>query len=148
MEVNSSNDRIVVGVDGSAPADAALSWAGAEAARRGGSVVAVWVAPLMATMAGAGDPNFVAEYEDLLHRAVDRAGLPGVSVTSRVRCGYPDVELEDEVRLQGASMLVVGRRGTSPARPRPRRLREQRVGAEPAPTPRHRPGIAPDVRRS
>ena len=47
--VNLMTYRIVVGVDGSPPSDAALRWSLAEAEARGGEVVAVfaWQVPFM-----------------------------------------------------------------------------------------------------
>jgi nucleotide-binding universal stress UspA family protein len=111
------DDRIVVGADGSPGSDAAVAWACEEASRRGGMVIALFVAPVSPQHGSeTTDVKTGAEYEFLI-AAVERAGGAGVPLEKIVRGGSPVVELEDEAQRQHASLLVVGRRGVS-RRPR------------------------------
>jgi nucleotide-binding universal stress UspA family protein len=109
--------RVVVGVDGSKPSMRALGTAFDEAAITGGSldVVHAWEAR------SATDPNLAAssswsDYESRLQRDVEGALGPR-------RETHPDVKVDYEVvraapvkalveRSEGASMLVVGSRGS------------------------------------
>lgn len=108
-------ERIVVGVDGSDAAQAALAFAVAEGRVRGARVEAViswhepYVAPTMATVAA--DPSV---YEEGAHATLDRAvealGEVGhVEVERRVLRGAPAGALLEAA--EGATMLVVGSRG-------------------------------------
>jgi nucleotide-binding universal stress UspA family protein len=109
-------ERIVVGLDGSEAASAALAFAVAEARLRGAQVDAViawhepYVAPTMTPVVA--DP---AVFEESAERALDRA-LEGVD-----QSGEP-VKIERRVvhgsaagvlleAAEGATMLVVGSRG-------------------------------------
>ena len=108
--------RIVVGVDGSAPADAALAFAREEARLRQATLVAVtaWHEPYVApTVAPIGpDPGLLADAaRSTLADALRGAGLDaaGDDVERVVERGGPA-----EVLLraaEGADLLVVGSRG-------------------------------------
>lgn len=107
-------ERIVVGVDGSSEAHAALQWAIDEARRRNTLVEAihVWHVPLF-----VGHPytsqfdvgRLSAEAEMLLDAAIDAVETTGVTVERRVMTGGSAHVLVEEAK--GASMLVVGSRG-------------------------------------
>jgi nucleotide-binding universal stress UspA family protein len=110
---------IVVGVDGSPSAQAALSFALAEARLRNATVraVAVWHVPV-AAYGGAlvpPDPDLLSDLEpaarSTLERALAEAGdhAAGVEVESVVREGAPARVLLDEA--SDADLLVVGSRG-------------------------------------
>jgi nucleotide-binding universal stress UspA family protein len=110
--------RIVVGVDGSACADAALRWALQQAVLTGASVdaVACWQHP---AMAGAGygmyvDIDLAGPTGEVLHKSVadavgDVPGAVDVTVRSLVVEGYPAGALLRAA--EGAGLLVVGSRG-------------------------------------
>lgn len=110
---------IVVGVDGSDGARAALAFALDEARLRGTSVraVAAWHVP--AAVVGGGfapaDPGLVEEVEIETRRALDRAlddaaePAAGIEVERVVRLGAPARVLLDAA--QDADLLVVGTRG-------------------------------------
>ena len=108
-------ERIVVGVDGSDAAQAALAFAIAEGRIRGASVEAVisWqeapVPPAMATVAA--DPTIYQEAaQATLDRAVEAvADSEGVPLDRRVLRGNPAGVLIEAA--EGAAMLVVGTRG-------------------------------------
>lgn len=111
-----SRGRIVVGVDGSAPSDAALAWAVAEAAVRRAEVVAVHalaVRPVVAPLprdGEAGPGRFEAAGRHLLGEALAR--LPGheqVPTRTRVVDGPPVAALVAE--SAAADLLVLGTRG-------------------------------------
>ena len=113
----SARDRIVVGVDGSANADVALSWAYEQARATGADldVVSVWSTPALGdivAMAAEGTFSDLEEaartiVDDAIHRVIGRRR--GEKVHRVVAHGYPPTEL---VRLsEGARMLVVGTRG-------------------------------------
>jgi len=110
---------IVVGVDGSESARAALRFALEEGRLRGATVraVAAWHVP-PAAYGGAlapPDPGFVNELEPearrALERALEQAGAPpaDVEVETVVREGAPARVLLDEAA--DADLLVVGSRG-------------------------------------
>lgn len=110
--------RIVVGVDGSDGAIAALQWAVAEAALRGASVEAVhaWEYPFVADVTGmAAYPVGRGDLEEVarqtLDRAVETAGPApeGVAVERVLAHGGAAGVLVDAAR--GADLLVVGTRG-------------------------------------
>jgi nucleotide-binding universal stress UspA family protein len=116
-------DRIVVGVDGSACALAALRWACDEARRRGADLelVTSWHAPYLAEASGYGliylsPEELVAEARETQNQALDRlapevdaARQAGCRIDSRLLEGPPGPALVTESK--GAEMLVVGRRG-------------------------------------
>ena len=109
--------RIVVGVDSSAEAAAALRWALDEARLRHASleVVHVWVFPTIGELPGGAVNAFVNDLEraatDLLDRVVDPiVGTdPGVEVERRVLEGAAASVLVEAAA--GADLLVVGSRG-------------------------------------
>lgn len=112
--------RIVVGLDGSAHADAALRWALDEAGAHEGSevrAVYAWQFPLMA-FPGGFDPGF--DPGDLEKRAKDMVvsqvsavePSPRVPLESLVAEGDPTEALVTAAR--DAHLLVVGARGRSP----------------------------------
>lgn len=109
---------IVVGYDGSAAAQAALTWAAAEAARLRSPLRVVlvlhWPRQLAAMIPGPPlypDERVRRDGEDLVARAVaaTRERFPGAAVTGRVLVGntVPDLVAEST----GALMVVLGHRG-------------------------------------
>ena len=109
-------DRIVVGVDGSESAQAALVWALEEGRVRSAQVdvVTAWhepyVAPTMAAVVP--DPAVFSEAaERTLDRAVDEAGAAadGLTIERHVVRGNAASALLDVAK--GAALLVVGSRG-------------------------------------
>ena len=112
-------NRIVVGVDGSEGARAALRWAIREAELRGAAVEAlcVWSFPVpvglpYAEMQGMAIEDFGQRATATLAVEVDKAlaeeGLD-VEVTQRVIMSHPVVALREAA--QHAELLVVGTRG-------------------------------------
>jgi nucleotide-binding universal stress UspA family protein len=106
--------RIVVGVDGSAGSQQALSWAIEEAERRGATVTAVaaWSFPPLAAVTPIPSPTldeFRTMAEDTLDGAVAELGPVSVPLSKRVVQGNPAAVLAAEGA--GADLLVVGRRG-------------------------------------
>lgn len=111
---------IVVGVDGSEGAKAALRWAIEEARLRHATVDAVYAWPFPYGAAGFGwAPTFDQDFLDEMRRAAESAlsacvsdvtgGREDVEVTQRAIEGAPaEVLLE---RAEGADLLVVGSRG-------------------------------------
>jgi nucleotide-binding universal stress UspA family protein len=110
---------IVVGVDGSESARAALGFALDEARLRGAAVrvVGVWHVPVTAYGGAmvAPDPSLAGDLESQMSRVLGRAleeasdVAPGVDVETVVREGAPAGVLLEEA--QGAELLVVGSRG-------------------------------------
>ncbi len=104
--------RIVVGVDGSGQSLSALSWAVAEADRRGGSVQAVtaweWTQPQLGADVRAEHQR--AAEAALEHAiAIARRGHPEVPVSAEATAGYPaDVLTRAAV---DADLLVLGSHG-------------------------------------
>lgn len=101
--------KIVVGVDGSAPSRAAVTWAVRRAARLDGSVLLVYVSD---TSPFSQEPAFldeaIAAAEDLLQREQEFAHSvdPAVAVTTKAVPGVPIRELS---RIASdADLLVVG----------------------------------------
>ena len=120
MPANSDMDhRIVVGVDGSPSADAALRWAVRQAEVTSGSVDAViaWEYPVLASSYGMApvamydDTDFGGLAQKRLTEAVSKAVSPGsdVEVRERVAEGNAAQVLRDAAK--GADLLVVGSRG-------------------------------------
>ncbi len=112
--------EIVVGVDGSGGADAALDWALAEAEQRGCPLRAVYVFPTGRVRPGEklpADVEIRARAEELVERsvarAVERLGLPPkVEIRTEaapVRSRGPAAVLADY--SQTADLIVVGSRG-------------------------------------
>lgn len=106
-------ERIVVGVDGSAPSRAALRWAARQAELTGAMVVAVtaWEYPVFSVgqvLLPPEDPESIATR--MLAETVT-ATLPHASVEIRQQTvgNHPAQALVDAA--QGAQLLVVGSRG-------------------------------------
>jgi nucleotide-binding universal stress UspA family protein len=108
--------RIVVGVDGSESAQAALRWALRQAKLDGGRVeaVTVWHYPVgYGWDPGGADGDFEGTGRQILSAALAAADdlAAAVTVTPLVAEGYPgDVLLH---AAKGADLLVLGRRGHS-----------------------------------
>ena len=110
---------IVVGVDGSESARAALRFALDEARLRGAAVrvVGAWQVPIGAYGGAmvAPDPGLVSELEPKTTRVIERAleeardAAAGLEVETIVREGAPSGVLLEEA--QDAELLVVGSRG-------------------------------------
>ncbi|MER6094456.1 universal stress protein [Streptomyces sp. NPDC001728] len=110
--------RIVVGVDGSAPALKALKWAAGQAALTGDSLQTVisWEYPaswatLMPGMPAEFDPERLAK--QILDESIDQTLTPqeAAATTRTVVGGNAPQALLDAAK--GASLLVVGDRGYS-----------------------------------
>jgi len=118
-QTRSNTGRIVVGVDGSPAAQAALRWAIRHAQLTGDSVEAViaWQFPVIGASYGwAGvavteGMDLRAIAEKTLAQAVDEAAGPdpAIAVEQRVVEGYPPSVLVEE--SANADLLVVGSRG-------------------------------------
>src|SRR5690348_12635343 len=117
--MSDNQGKIVVGVDGSAPADAALHWAIRQAELTGETVEAVmaWEFPVIAASYGWA-PVVVSDNVDLraiadktLDEAISRAtGADcNVKVERTVIEGYPPAVLVEQ--SADADLLVVGSRG-------------------------------------
>lgn len=112
---DTSQQRIVVGIDGSKESIAALHWAVEEAARRDASVEVIhawhfiYVGDPMgaAIMASAKDLEGAAE--QVVAEALAAVASEGVKVTGRTVEGAPARILIDASK--DAELLVVGRRG-------------------------------------
>jgi nucleotide-binding universal stress UspA family protein len=115
MTAHAANgQRIVVGVDGSAPSKAALAWAINQASHTGAvvEVVTAWQIP---AMLGYPVPVSDVDWEELATQtardavAEASAGAEPVKITSKVMPGNAAQALIDE--SAGADLLVVGNRG-------------------------------------
>jgi nucleotide-binding universal stress UspA family protein len=114
-----AGERIVVGVDGSAPSNAALAWALAEARLRGATVDAVHAfdVPVVFGPVAGGFPLDTVEIEEAGRREVERAvdhalealGPPPVAVRPCVVPGGAAGAIVETA--EGADLVVVGRRG-------------------------------------
>ncbi len=118
--------RVVVGVDGSPDADAAIRWAGAHARATGGTVIlmAAWRSNFAA---GSSEPQDAARAAESitatlaeqarasLDAAVQRCGLDelGVSVERLVVEGDPSEALLRAADTENASLIAIGNRGDS-----------------------------------
>ena len=106
---------VVVGVDGSPGAEAALRWAVDETRRRGGAleVIVAWQRPALASWALSRTAPYTeemtAEAEHLLEEALVRVDTSGLPVVRTVVEGSPAGALLAGSRA--ASVLVVGTRG-------------------------------------
>ena len=114
-EVSSERERrIVVGVDGSLPSNAALAWAVRQAKLTGAVVEAViaWEIPATYgfTMAVA-DVDFEGTAAQVAANAIAKVTSPDEPVTIRTKVvqGYPAQVLLDA--SAGAELLVIGSRG-------------------------------------
>jgi nucleotide-binding universal stress UspA family protein len=119
MPAHDDKNRIVVGVDGSPSADAALRWALRQAELTGGSVDAVIAWEYPASMAGYGMAP-VPDYDDSAFREIAEKTLTEaisnvVDPASEVRVRLQVVEGNAAEMLLtaagGAGLLVVGSRG-------------------------------------
>jgi nucleotide-binding universal stress UspA family protein len=116
MERSSTNGRIVVGVDGSAPSKRALHWAAQEAVVRGArlDVVHTWTVPhsMYSEVVVVNRAPFEEEARTILDDAVESLTEPG-AVPADLRA----VLVEDDGATgilraaAGADLLVVGSRG-------------------------------------
>jgi nucleotide-binding universal stress UspA family protein len=113
--------RILVGVDGSPEADAALAWAVQEARIRGAilEVVVAWsvrkaVFPTRFPMHGPQEPEMQQLAQMILDKAVADLGDAGVLVEAKVLPGDAPTVLVN--RSRDADLLVVGTRALNRAR--------------------------------
>lgn len=108
-------NRIVVGVDGSDGADAALEWALDEGRLRGAELDVIHAFYLFPDLTEAAvltdEPDMVAQAEELLRKAVEPAVAtrPGLTVQTRAVQGPVARTLLDAAA--DADLLVVGSRG-------------------------------------
>lgn len=103
--------RIVVGVDGSAPAQHALGWAASIARRLDLELVVVHAAVAPARMAlGAIDPVRASE-DPVLAAADDWLEEQGIAHRCVLEWGDPRTALEDVAIREAAELLVVATRG-------------------------------------
>jgi nucleotide-binding universal stress UspA family protein len=119
MPAQNDLGRIVVGVDGSAPADAALRWAVRQAELTGDSVDAViaWEYPV--AMAGYGmapvpdfdDSCFSEVAEKTVTAAISNAVDPASDVRVQARVVEGNTAQVLLTAAEGAGLLVVGSRG-------------------------------------
>ncbi|HEY1094554.1 MAG TPA: universal stress protein [Glycomyces sp.] len=116
MERPERQERIVVGVDGSASSIKALEWAVEQARRTGAKVEAVqaWEVPTMygsGMMVLPGGEEFDKSARQSLEAAVNNAlgGRTDVLVEHHTVGGHPAKSLID--MAEGADLLVVGSRG-------------------------------------
>jgi nucleotide-binding universal stress UspA family protein len=112
--------RIVVGVDGSPAAEAALQWAAGEAKLRGATleVAVAWSAsravfPTRFPVTGSVEVGLRQAAQEIADRAIARVLVPGVSIEPRVLRGDASAVLIE--RAGDADLLVVGRRGLNRA---------------------------------
>jgi nucleotide-binding universal stress UspA family protein len=118
LQQPSHHRRIVVGIDGSEPAKAALAWAVRQAGLTGATVEAViaWHYPIALggspyAPIGVTDTDFAAAAGRVLSTSISETVDPAsrVKVSSTVGEGNPARMLIDAA--QGADLLVVGSRG-------------------------------------
>ena len=106
-------NRIVVGVDGSKGADAALVWAAEEARLRNAhlEIVYTFVYPITGgvPLPQEVDSQLIAEAQAVLDDSLERADLEGTDHEARFERGSAAVRLVEIA--QGADLLVVGSRG-------------------------------------
>ncbi len=121
--MNEERDRIVVGVDGSADARAAVRWALAEACERGADVdlVACWHFPYLADASAYG--LMYVTPDDIMRGAKEEAERslgalgPDLEAAERAGCHVSLRAVEGDadqmltIESKGALMLVVGRHG-------------------------------------
>ncbi|NQU37124.1 MAG: universal stress protein, partial [Actinobacteria bacterium] len=114
---------VVVGIDGSADGDAALTWAASEARRTGCSlhVIHAWAFPEMPAGSLAGTIPWLNDNgaqltslaEDTLKEAIARCSIAAddLSLTQEASCGYASEVLTAAAHDRRAELLVVGTRG-------------------------------------
>jgi nucleotide-binding universal stress UspA family protein len=119
MPAQNDNARIVVGVDGSSSAGAALRWAARQAELTGGSVDAVIAWEYPPAMAGYGmapvpdynDSAFREVAEKTVTEAISNAVDPASDVRVRTQVVEGNTAQALLAAADGASLLVVGSRG-------------------------------------
>ena len=114
MSTTSGQERIVVGIDGSPEATAALSWAIDEARLRGVGLRVIHVFPalisLVATTAHEYWPQVVKEQQAMFDQVMAAApAMDDLDVERSLIHGNPAEVLVDSSR--GANLLVIGYRG-------------------------------------
>ena len=112
MQINLVADRIVVGVDDTAPSEAAALWAAEEARRRGAILELVHVvtvdvpaAAVFMPLPMTGSPEYVAAGQ-WLDDFTQQLGVTDLVTIQRLECGTPGTVLP--VLAEGAALLVVG----------------------------------------
>ena len=108
---------IVVGLDGSPTSWDAFSWAAGEAIRTGGSLIAVYVTPIVESVAAVGGYfDYAAAGQarreaagQLQGEAAQRAGDLGVPLSFVWELGAAAQCLTSVARSAGADLVVVGR---------------------------------------
>ena len=113
--------RIVVGVDGSTNADAALRWAIDEGRRRGASVEVVhaWHMPFVTPYPYVMTESDTAVFEDLARETLDQAIRRANPTTEDRISSFTSVSGPASLILEaakGADLIVVGTRGRSAAK--------------------------------
>jgi nucleotide-binding universal stress UspA family protein len=120
VTVMDHSERIVVGIDGSPLAEAALRWALREAQLRGVGVdvVLAWTYPAVAVTKYGGSTLPVIVPADIEKAATNvlnatmglaEEAAPGVDLTGAVERGHPAAVLS--AKAKGAALVVVGSRG-------------------------------------
>jgi len=119
MTNQSKTERVVVGVDGSAASESALSWAAHYAMAVGGTIRAVlaWHYPAAVGRApvGVAPPGVTAGVEQSRHEILDKAieaalvDPASMAIERKIAYGHPAQVLIDE--SNDADLLVVGHRG-------------------------------------
>jgi nucleotide-binding universal stress UspA family protein len=112
MTQPATHPRVVVGYDGSAYADAAVTWAARYAVEHGGDLelVAVWQWPMTyGYPLDLGDYSPETDATRLVQQAAEKSGLPSDRVSSVVLEGSAAARLVE--RSHDADALVVGTRG-------------------------------------
>jgi nucleotide-binding universal stress UspA family protein len=119
---NDTGQRIVVGVDGSSSARAALRWAVRQAELTGASVEALtaWRAPTLVGLGGAftevdarggEDSTIKAAAESMLRAEVDEVTGPAAEAQVKALVGEGSAAQLLLDAAEGATMVVVGSRG-------------------------------------
>jgi nucleotide-binding universal stress UspA family protein len=109
-------ERIVVGVDGSANAEAAVRWAAGLAEISGAEVVAVHALGLLERMASDEEPVPAQKHRDEVQRRLENEWCAplrdaGVRWRSTLRDGSPVTALLAAAEDETADLVVVGSRG-------------------------------------
>ena len=107
----SGPQKIVVGIDGSAPSVDGFRWAIRQAQSTGSAVEAVMAWQYPGALIPGGTEDFAAESRRALDGAIEGAfsGPPPVQVTRVVEDGEPALTLVE--RSSDAALLVIGSRG-------------------------------------
>jgi nucleotide-binding universal stress UspA family protein len=114
MTTASGHQRIVVGIDGSPEAAAALSWAIDEARMRGVGLRVLYIFPAMVGFFGATAHEYFPQVEKEANKTFEEAlaaapPMDDLDVQRRIEPGNPSAALVEESR--NALMLVLGSRG-------------------------------------